>query len=107
MGGTFLQGNDPAALLFAIVVVAAAAIVAGRAVYHNRRKFPRWLRSVMVKKRLDVIVRDLDRMAESAGGISESEPAAWRLCPRAGGMRQLCISRRRRPGPTARTSLRC
>jgi tetratricopeptide (TPR) repeat protein len=78
MGGTFLRGIDPAALLFVMVVVAVAALIAGRAVYRHRRKFQRWLRSVTVKKRLDVIVRDLDRLVEYVGDVSESEPAAWR-----------------------------
>ena len=77
MGGSFLEGNDPAALLLIAVAVVVTAIVVGRAAIRHRRKFPRWLKSLMARKRLDVIVRDVDRMAEYAGGLDDSKQAVW------------------------------
>ncbi len=77
MGGILPQGNDPAALLLIALVVVAAVVVAGTAFLRNRRKIPRWLSPIMVKKRLDVIARDYYRMAEHVGRFSDSEPAAW------------------------------
>jgi tetratricopeptide (TPR) repeat protein len=77
MGGTFLEGSDPAALLLIAVAVVGTAIVVGRAVYLHRRKFPRWLKSLVARKRLDVIVRDVDRLAEHDGALNDSEQAVW------------------------------
>jgi tetratricopeptide (TPR) repeat protein len=77
MGGTFLEGNDPAALLLIAVAVVVTAIVVARAAIRYRRRFPRWLKSLLATKRLDVIVRDVDRMAEYAGGLDDSSQAIW------------------------------
>ena len=59
------------------VVVVLVATVVGIAVYRQRRRFPRWLRSIMVRKRLDMIRRDLYRMAECVGTPEQSEQADW------------------------------
>ncbi len=77
MGGTFLEGNDPAALLLIAVAVVGTAIIVGRAIYRQRRKFPRWLKSLVSRKRLDVIVRDVDRLAEYDGALYDSEQVVW------------------------------
>jgi tetratricopeptide (TPR) repeat protein len=77
MGGTFLEGIDPAALLLILVAVAVTTFLGVRTTLRSRRRFPRWLRSVMVRKRLDVIVRDLDRMAEYVGSLRDSDQAVW------------------------------
>jgi len=77
MVGAFLEGNDPAALLLIAVAVVVTAIVVGRAAIRHRRRFPRWLKSLMARKRLDVIVRDVDRMAEYDGGIDDSKQEVW------------------------------
>jgi tetratricopeptide (TPR) repeat protein len=77
MEGTFLEGNDPAALLLIAMAVVGTAIVVGIAVYRYRRKFPRWLKSLVVKKRLDVIVRDVDRLAEGGSALGDSAQAVW------------------------------
>jgi tetratricopeptide (TPR) repeat protein len=70
MGGTSPEGFDPAALLV-IVLVAGAGVALGIMAFRRRRKIPRWLKQ-KVKTRLDVIRRDLDRMAEYTGGLRES-----------------------------------
>jgi tetratricopeptide (TPR) repeat protein len=77
MGGTFLHGSDPVALVLIVAAVVFAATVAGMTVYRQRRRLPRWLRSIMVKRRLDMIRRDLYRMAEYVGSPFESEQSAW------------------------------
>ena len=75
MGG--IPGFDPAALLLIAVVVVFAAVVAGRRVYRQRRRLPRWLRSIVVRKRLDMIRRDLYRMAEHVGSPHDTDQAVW------------------------------
>ena len=77
MGGASLQGYDPLALLLITIIVVFAAVVAGRAVYRRRKRFPRWLRSMVVRKRLDMVRRDLCRMADHIGSPYESEHAGW------------------------------
>jgi len=77
MGGISIQSIDPAALLVIGVIVAVAAVL-GVVALRRRKRMPRWLRSRRVKTRLDVVRRDLDRMAEYAGGLPESSGAVWR-----------------------------
>jgi tetratricopeptide (TPR) repeat protein len=77
MGGVFAQGYDPLALLLIVLAVAFAATVVGVTVYRQRKRFPRWLRSMMVRRRLDMIRRDLYRMAEHVGMPYESQQADW------------------------------
>jgi tetratricopeptide (TPR) repeat protein len=77
MGETLLQGYDPVAILLIALAIAFAATVVGVTVYRQRKRFPRWLRSMMVRRRLDMIRRDLYRMAEHGGSPYESEHAAW------------------------------
>ena len=77
MGGTSLESNDPAAMLLIAVAVVVTAIIAGRAVYLHRRRFPRWLKSLVARRRLDVIVREVDGLAEYAGGLGDSKQAVW------------------------------
>jgi tetratricopeptide (TPR) repeat protein len=78
MGESSLPGNDPLALVLIILAIAFAATVVGVTIYRQRKRFPRWLRSMMVRRRLDMIRRDLNRMAEYVGTPTESEQAAWR-----------------------------
>ena len=72
MGGTSAEGFDPAALLV-ILLIAGVGVALGIVALRRRRKIPRWEKPEKVKKRLDVIRRGLDRMAEYAGGLRESE----------------------------------
>jgi tetratricopeptide (TPR) repeat protein len=74
MGGTSAEGFDPAALMV-IVLVVGAGVALGIMAYRRRRKIPRWQKVTRVKQRLDVIRRDLDRMAEYVGRLRESEIA--------------------------------
>jgi tetratricopeptide (TPR) repeat protein len=74
MGGTPAQSFDPAALLVIVLVVGAGAALAIAAL-RRRPKVPRWLKLRRVRKRLDVIRRDLDRMAEYIGELRGSEIA--------------------------------
>jgi len=76
MGRALTPEIDPAALL-AILAAVCIAVALGFAAFRYRGRFPRWLRSMMARKRLNVIRRDLDRMAEYVGALSASEPAAW------------------------------
>jgi tetratricopeptide (TPR) repeat protein len=77
MGDGFLQGYDPLAVLLIVLAIGFAATIVGVAVYRQRKRFPRWLRSMMVRRRLDMIRRDLYRMAEYVGTPYESDQAAW------------------------------
>jgi tetratricopeptide (TPR) repeat protein len=77
MGGAFLEGIDPAALLLIVAAVGVTAFLAVRTALRSRRRFPRWLRSMVIRKRLDVIVRDVDRMARYGGGSHDSDQAVW------------------------------
>ncbi len=76
MGGISAEGFDPAALLV-IVIIAGIGLALGIVAFRRRRKIPRWQKKEMkrVKQRLDVIRRDLDRMAEYVGRLRESEIA--------------------------------
>jgi tetratricopeptide (TPR) repeat protein len=76
MGGSVIRDVDPAALVLIFLIVVIVAGTIGTIVYRNRRKFPRWLRSSL-KRRLDVVVRDLDRMADYVDNLAEGEPQAW------------------------------
>ncbi len=71
MGGTSAEGLDPAALLV-IVIIAGVGVALGIVAYRRRLKIPRWLRQKRSKTRLDVIRRDLDRIAEYTGDLRES-----------------------------------
>ena len=77
MGESFLRGYDPVALLLIVLAIAFAATVGGVTIYRQRKRLPRWLRSMMVRRRLDMIRRDLYRMAEYVGSPHESDQAAW------------------------------
>jgi tetratricopeptide (TPR) repeat protein len=77
MGGALLHESDPVALVLIAVAVVSAATVVGVAVYRQRKRFPRWLRSVMVRRRLDMIRRDLYRVSEYVGMPDQSEQADW------------------------------
>ncbi len=72
--GTSAQGLDPAALLVIAIVVGVGAAL-GIAALRRRPKTPRWLKLGRTRKRLDVIRRDLDRMAEYFGELRNAEPA--------------------------------
>jgi len=74
MGGTPAPGFDPAALLV-IVLIVGAGVALGITALRRRPKVPRWLKLGRVRKRLDVIRRDLDRMVEHAGELRDAEPA--------------------------------
>lgn len=74
MGGTSAQGFDPAALLL-IVMVAGVGAALAIAALRRRPKVPRWMKLGRARKRLDVIRRDLDRMAEYAEELRDAEPA--------------------------------
>ncbi len=74
MGGPPAQGFDPAALLVIVVVVGVGAAL-GIAALRRRPKVPSWLKLGRARKRLDVIRRDLDRMAEYGGELRDAEPA--------------------------------
>ncbi len=78
MGDSSLQGYDPLAVVLIVLAIAGAATVAGVTVYRQRKRLPRWLKSMMVRRRLDMIRRDLYRMAEHVGAPHESDQAAWR-----------------------------
>jgi len=71
MGATALRDFDLAALLLIALALVFGAVVLGIAA-RRRRRLARSRRAVAVKKRLEVIVRDLDRMAEPAGDFPES-----------------------------------
>lgn len=77
MDEVVLQGYDPLALLLIALAFVFAATVVGVTIYRQRKRFPRWLRSMMVRRRLDMIRRDLCRMAEYVGSPHESEQADW------------------------------
>lgn len=77
MEDVLVQGLDPAALLIVIAAVAFAAIVVGGAVMRGRRDASRRAVSVSAQKRLDVIVRDIDRLAEYVAGPANPKPEAW------------------------------
>ena len=94
VGGTFLHGFDPVALSLIVLAVAFAAIVVVVAI-RRRRNTPRWLRSKAARKRLDVIARDLDRLAEYGPGLPDIDPfcgspssAARTRWPRVGSTRR-------------------
>jgi len=72
--GTTAQGFDPAALLVIVIIVGAGAAL-GIAALRRRPKVPRWMKLRRASKRLDVIRRDLDRMAEHIGELRNSELA--------------------------------
>jgi len=74
MGGNASQGLDPAALL-AVVVVAGVGAALAIAALRRRAKVPKWMGLKRYRKRLDVIRRDLDRMAEYVGELRDSQPA--------------------------------
>jgi tetratricopeptide (TPR) repeat protein len=67
---------DPVAL-WMILAAACVAAALGVIAFRYRSRFPRWLRKILARKRLNVIRRDLDRMAEYVGALSASEPNAW------------------------------
>jgi tetratricopeptide (TPR) repeat protein len=73
MGGTPAPGFDPAALLVIVIIVGAGAAL-GIAALRRRPKVPRWVKLSRPRRRLDVIRRDLDRMAEYIGELRDSEP---------------------------------
>ena len=77
MGGTTAQGFDPAALLV-ILVIAGLGVVLGVVALRRRPKVPRWAQLKRYRKRLDVIRRDLDRMAEYTGNLRDSPSPAGR-----------------------------
>jgi tetratricopeptide (TPR) repeat protein len=70
MGGTAESGFDPAALLV-IVVIVGVGITLGIIALRRRPKVPRWMKR-RVRKRLDVLRRDLNRMAEYTGTLREA-----------------------------------
>ena len=77
MDDTSLHGYDPLAIVLITLAIVFAVTVVGVTVYRQRKRFPRWLRSMMVRRRLDMIRRDLYQMAEYVGNPHESEQAAW------------------------------
>ena len=72
MDGFSSLGLSPAAWLV-VLAVAGIGVAVGIAVLRRRARIPRWPKPKRVKVRLDVIRRDLDRVAEYAGGLRESE----------------------------------
>jgi len=75
--GTLLRQHlDVAALSVVVLVLGVVAALAISAL-RKRRQELRKLRPKGVRTRLDVIRRDLDRMAEYIGGLPESDPAVW------------------------------
>jgi tetratricopeptide (TPR) repeat protein len=71
-----LSAIDPVAVLV-VLAVGAAAVALGYAAFRYRARLRRWFKSVTAGKRLHVIRRDLDRMAEYIGRVHEADPAAW------------------------------
>ena len=61
--------------MLVILLIAGVGVALGIVALRRRRKIPRWQKPEKVKKRLDVIRRDLDRMAEYVGRLPESEIA--------------------------------
>ena len=61
------------------MILAAVCVAAflGFLAFRYRSRFPRWLRDMLARKRLSVIRRDLDRMADYVGALSATEPHAW------------------------------
>jgi tetratricopeptide (TPR) repeat protein len=76
LSGTSLQFSEPLALLLIAIAVALAVALPGIAAY-RRQAAARRPRPVTTKKRLDAVIRDLDRIAESLGEVAKSETTAW------------------------------
>ena len=70
--GNSTQGLDPAALLVIVLIVGAGAAL-GIAAIRRRPKVPNWMKVRRAGRRLDVIRRDLDRMAEHIGDLRNAE----------------------------------
>jgi tetratricopeptide (TPR) repeat protein len=82
MGPPNLQDYDPAALILAAVAVVIGAVLLGMTIYHDRRRSARRATTLPPQGRLDIVARDLDRIAETSSGVSQSEPEAWQLFER-------------------------
>ena len=77
MGGTFFQTSDPIALAFIAGAVIFAAVIITLEVRRRRGRIPRWMRSKLAPRRIDLITLDFDRIADYVRGVSEGEPTAW------------------------------
>jgi tetratricopeptide (TPR) repeat protein len=76
MGAPYLHGYDPLALLLVALIVVFGAVALGIAAHRHRRQRPRWLKSVSATKRVDLVVRALDRLAESKADLLGLDPEA-------------------------------
>jgi tetratricopeptide (TPR) repeat protein len=76
MSATLQHVSDPSVLLLtALVVVLAVGLPV--AVIFGRRLAPQRARRVAFSKRLDLVVRDLDRLADTPGEVSRADTQAW------------------------------